>query len=108
MQLGVGVFLVVGVEVILCILISSVANPAPIKIVIDSLRPFYDYTICSFSSAWFALIAILGAYNLIIMVIGVYLAIRIRVIPYSMCVDFPHHIPLSQHLTPHSGTMRRR
>lgn len=83
-QLGLGVFLVVGIEVVLCILISSVSNPMPQRIVVDPLRPLFDYTVCSANTAWFALIAVLGAYNLLIMSVGVYLAIRIRVIPYSL------------------------
>lgn len=83
MQLGLGVLIVVSIEVILCILISSLANPTQTKIVVDPLRPFFDYDVCSTNTAWFTLIGILGGYNLLIIVIGIYLAIRIRVIPLS-------------------------
>lgn len=53
------------------------------KIVVDPLRPFFDYVICRVNTAWFSLLGVLAAFNLIIIAAGVYLAIRIRVIPYN-------------------------
>lgn len=78
-QLSLIIGIILGVEVLLCVLISSVAQPRAIAVVPDSLRPIYNYSVCSAGTAWNALLGVLGVYNAIIILVGVYLTIRVRV-----------------------------
>jgi hypothetical protein len=83
LQLTLIVLIVVGVEIVLCILVSAIANPSLTFVVRDLVRPSTNIPICSSGTAQFVLVIILAVYNALIIMYGIYLAIRVRVIPFS-------------------------
>lgn len=68
------------------ILISSVGNPEAVVQVVDPYRPVYNYYTCqsSMPTAFITLLSILLGYNGLLIVTGLYLAYRVRVIPFSI------------------------
>jgi hypothetical protein len=83
-QLALILGLVVSIEVILCILVSSIAQPTQIFLVQDPLRPALNIPVCSSNTAQTVLTIILGVYNGVIILVGIYLGYRVRVVPIAV------------------------
>jgi len=69
---------------ILLVLYSSISNTHPYVVVVSPYTITQNYKLCSTGTAHYVLLAILGFYKLVIIVIGCYLTIKIRNVPYKV------------------------
>eukprot|EP01122_Echinamoeba_exundans_P016055 TRINITY_DN8024_c0_g1_i1.p1 TRINITY_DN8024_c0_g1~~TRINITY_DN8024_c0_g1_i1.p1 ORF type:complete len:797 (+),score=117.56 TRINITY_DN8024_c0_g1_i1:186-2393(+) len=83
-QLSLILGLVVAIEVILCVLVSAIGQPTQIFITQDPLRPALNIPVCSSNTPQTVLTIILGVYNGVIILVGIYLGYRVRVVPIAV------------------------